>query len=177
MEWLLLYPLIGVLVFPWFYRNEKRYHKREDRFNGIQNLLGLVILWPLALWFSPQDWKKGAQELEAKREREFLELETRVRREDRARTRREFAEFDKELLADKYERTEDGKGYKIPDGSMSFDQMGTMFAEMNTLTRPPQPPTSWDEEQLERIEYAKRLGKMILNRSLPNYSKGGRIGT
>lgn len=97
MEWLLLYPLIGVLVFPWHYRNEKRYLKREQRFNGVQNLLGLIILWPVALWVSPQDWEKGAQVLEAEREREFQALETRVRREARARVKQEFAEFDREL--------------------------------------------------------------------------------
>lgn len=97
MEWLLLYPAIGLFWFPWFYRNEKRYHKREDRFNGIQTLLTLIILWPAAIWMSPPDWKRAKEEAALQRERDFQVLEERVRREARARTRREFAEFDKEL--------------------------------------------------------------------------------
>lgn len=127
MEWLLLYPAIAVIWFPWYWRNEKRYLKREQRFNAVQSLLLLIPLWPFAIFFSPKDWERGAKELEAEKERAFELLEKRVRAEARLRHRTQVAEFDKEMgiVPEKklWEDVYEAQGFRVRD-LQSFSKGG-----------------------------------------------------
>lgn len=160
MEILLLYPAIGLIWFPWFWRNEKRYLKREQRFNAGQTLLAIIIVWPVALWLSPKDWKQGAQELEAEKERDFEQLEKRVRAEARLRHRSQIAEFDKELGIEKHwERAH-------PEAAREYERMGRgryLTRMREAQERSARMTEVWDVEPDYRI------------RDLPKYSKGGRF--
>lgn len=170
MEWLLLYPAIAVIWFPWYWRNEKRYLKREQRFNAVQTLLILIPLWPFAIFFSPKDWERGAKELEAEKEREFELLEKRVRKEARLRHQAQIAEFDKELGIEKHWE----KAH--PEAAREYE-LG--------LTGP---LTTLEKEELSRnLALAKNDpkfrvldvggGKLAfdLNKYLQGYAKGGRV--
>lgn len=168
MEWVLLYVGIGVCLAPWLYRGERKagYLKAHDPASN--TMLAFAISgWPYFIISLPIGWRVAKREALKQEARDFEALLERVRREDRRRVKQEFAEFDKELLADKYERSEDGKGYKIPDGTMSFEQMGTMFQELGTLTAPSEREFIDDTRLCDAPQFRVR--------DLPRYSEGGRV--
>lgn len=95
MEWLLLYPIIGLGLGIYYAIHYHKHGHSDDA--TVALVIVMVVLWPIGWWPSARDirgYRAEVLETEAREHEAFLE---RVRAEARATHRRQIAEFDKEL--------------------------------------------------------------------------------